>query len=395
MTAEERQAVLASLERGSAALHEAVLGVTEEQAARVSGSGKWSILQCAEHVAAVEDFLFSLIAGAQSTDAPAGNAQREAMILARGADRTNRRESPAEALPKGRFATLHEALENFQASRGRTIQFVNENEEELRSKIAMHPLMGPVNAMEILLLMAVHPERHARQIEEVKAALTNGSVNENVGKEASMEIHAPMGKIKSLKEFATHILIVTIGILIAFSLEGARESWREHVAVKETREILLAELTSDQEQLGKDLRQVRECNTQLDKIIAEMPGLAKSPIELNRRVGELRPGFYGLNTTAWESALSSNTLNYMERNERNHYVGAYFGLKAYREIQMSSAFASYNDVATYFPSHRSYATEAEEAEAERKLRVLKNEFWILDHFGQQITPDLQKALDSK
>jgi len=214
-------------------------------------------------------------------------------------------------------------------------------------------------------------------------------------KDASMDIHAPMGKIKSLKEFATHILIVTIGILIAFSLEGARESWREHAAVKELRESLRAELTSDQEQLGNDLRQVRQCNVQLDKMIAEMPGLAKSPQELNRRVGELRPGFYGLNTTAWESALSSNTLTFMDRNERNLFVGAYFGIKYYREISITSAMASYNDVATYFPSHRSYATDAEEAEAERKLRALRNEFGILNHLGQQIVPDLQKALDSK
>src|ERR1035438_6982160 len=113
-----------------------------------------------------------------------------------------------------------------------------------------------------------------------------------------MDIHAPMGKVKSLKELATHILIVTIGILIALGLEGIRESWREHIAVNELRESLRAELTSDQEQLGNDLNQVRQCNAQLDKMIAEMPGLAKSPAELNQWVGELRPGFYGFNTTA-------------------------------------------------------------------------------------------------
>jgi hypothetical protein len=209
-----------------------------------------------------------------------------------------------------------------------------------------------------------------------------------------MEIHAPGGKIESLKEFAKHILIVTIGILIALGLEGLRESWREHVAVNEIRESLRAELTSNQEQLGNDLRQVRQCNAQLDKMIAEMPGLAKSPEELNRRVGALGPGFYSFNTTAWESALSSNTLNYMERKERDRWVSAYVGIKYYQEISMT-ALTSFNDVATYFPSHRSYASVAEKAEAERKLRALKMEFWIMDHVGQQITPDIQKALDSK
>jgi hypothetical protein len=213
-------------------------------------------------------------------------------------------------------------------------------------------------------------------------------------KDSSMDIHAPIGRVESLKEFATHILIVTIGILIAFGLEGARDSWREHAAVKEVRESLRAELTDDQSQLGKDLNQVRQCNAQLDKMIAEMPGLAKSPAELNRRVGELGPGFYSFNTTAWESALSSNTLNYMERKERDHYVAAFEGIKQYQEVSRT-AFASFKDVATYFPSHRSYASVAEEAEAERKLRALRMEFWVLDNIGQQVIPDLQKALNSK
>jgi len=214
-------------------------------------------------------------------------------------------------------------------------------------------------------------------------------------KDSSMDIHAPMGKVESLKEFATHILIVTIGILIAFGLEGARESWREHVAVNEVRESLRAELTDDQSQLGKDLRQVRECNAQLDKMIAEMPGLAKRPAELNRRVGELGPGFYSFNTTAWESALSSNTLNFMERKERDRWVSAYGGIETYQKMSMTAALTSFNDVATYFPSHRSYAAVTEEAEAERKLRALKNEFAILDHLGKQIDPDLHKALSYK
>jgi|CZKF01.1.fsa_nt_gi hypothetical protein len=210
-----------------------------------------------------------------------------------------------------------------------------------------------------------------------------------------MDIHAPIGKLESFKEIAKHILIVTIGILIALGLEGLRESWREHVAVSELRESLRAELTSNKSQLENDLRQVRECNVQLDKMIAVMPGLAKSPAELNRRVDELKPGFYGFNTTAWESALSSNTLNYMERKERDRYVSAYVGIKQYQELSLTSALPIFNDVATYFPSHRSYTTDAEKAEAERKLRALKMEFWILDHIGKQITPEVQKALDSK
>jgi uncharacterized damage-inducible protein DinB len=170
MTEQESQAALTSLEKGSAELCASLEGVTEELAVRLPGAGRWSILQCVEHVATVEDFLFSLIQGAQRADAQAVNTQREALILARGADRTNKRESPAAALPQGRFATLQEALETFQTRRARTVEFVLTNKEDLRAQVAVHPLMGQVNCYEILLLAAMHPARHARQIEEIKAA---------------------------------------------------------------------------------------------------------------------------------------------------------------------------------------------------------------------------------
>ncbi len=242
---------------------------------------------------------------------------------------------------------------------------------------------------------SVPAEHYSEERGEVPA-LDSGSQQQVDPKDAPMEIHAPMGKVKSLKEFATHILIVTIGILIAFGLEGARESWREHVAVSELRKSLRAELTDDESQLGNDLRQVRLCNAQLDMMIAEMPELAKRPAELNRRVGELRPGFFDFNTTAWESALSSNTLNFMERKERDRWVSAYGGIEMYQKISMTGALPSFNDVITYFPSHRSYASVAEEAEAERKLRALRNEFAILDAgLGKQLGLAIKKALDSK
>ena len=51
-----------------------------------------------------------------------------------------------------------------------------------------------------------------------------------------MEIHAPHKPILTITEALVHLAIVTVGILIALSLEGARQ-WHEHRnLVAETRE---------------------------------------------------------------------------------------------------------------------------------------------------------------
>jgi hypothetical protein len=154
MTELERQEILASLERGQAAILDALRGVTEEMAVRAPGPEEWSIGECVEHVAVSERYLSSQILASQDSAAPQVNEQREARIAARGTDRTRRVESPAAARPKGRFSTLQAAAQDFVSSRELATQFVRSNGDDLRSKVASHPLFGTVNCSEMLLLLA-------------------------------------------------------------------------------------------------------------------------------------------------------------------------------------------------------------------------------------------------
>lgn len=171
METHERQEILATLGNGRKALLDALKGVPEDLAARIPAAGKWSILECVEHLAIAEDYLFSTIEEATSADAPARNDKREAAIMARGLDRTTPVESPQEGRPTGRFSTLAEALQHFVASRDRTIEFVKHYHLDPRSQMTQHPIIGTVNCYEVLLMMVVHPHRHSQQIREIRAAL--------------------------------------------------------------------------------------------------------------------------------------------------------------------------------------------------------------------------------
>jgi hypothetical protein len=174
MEAEERARLLAELESGRKALLDVLSGVTEEVAARRPAPERWSVIECVEHLAIAEDYLFSQIAASCCSDAPTlsmPSRNREALILSRGVDRTRPVQSPEGGRPTGRFATLREAVQYFLASRERTVRFVENCREDLRSKLTSHPIIGTVNCYENLLMMAVHPLRHSKQIEEIKTAL--------------------------------------------------------------------------------------------------------------------------------------------------------------------------------------------------------------------------------
>ncbi len=171
MTEQEKEEILAFMARGQAALRSALRGVSHEGSVRSPGPGRWSILQCMEHVAVTEGYLFAQVVSGELADVTLLNPEREARIKARGADRLHRVESPDICRPEGVFASVAEAFEQFRTERERTVEFVENSQEDLRFRIAMHPIIGKVNCCEMLFLMAVHPLRHAGQIEEIVASL--------------------------------------------------------------------------------------------------------------------------------------------------------------------------------------------------------------------------------
>jgi uncharacterized damage-inducible protein DinB len=146
--------------------------VDDSLARRKPVSGGWSILECVEHVAVAERFLLSRLTGASLSEQPPENQAREKWLAARAADRSRPIESPEEGRPAGRFERLSEALGDFERTRTETVRFVEEFADELRFRLTDHPLIpGPVNRMEILLLVAAHPARHAKQIAQTRAGL--------------------------------------------------------------------------------------------------------------------------------------------------------------------------------------------------------------------------------
>jgi uncharacterized damage-inducible protein DinB len=165
----DRQSLIAELQKSRAALLNSVAGLNEGDATTRAAADKWSILDCIEHVTAAETSLLRAITQATPADKVAGPSDLEEAILASGANRSRRFEAPEQARPKGRFASLGDATAGFESARERTLRFVESFDGDLRACTVQHPLRGTITGYECLLLLVVHPIRHAAQIEEIKA----------------------------------------------------------------------------------------------------------------------------------------------------------------------------------------------------------------------------------
>lgn len=165
----EKHSILRDLGAGRDALAQAVAGVDEALARRKPSPETWSILDCVEHTIETERYLLSRLRAAQSVEQPFEKSRREGKIAMLAADRTRKIEAPEPVHPRGRYETLAEALAAFDQVRAEVVDWVENCAGDPRRMLTEHPLIaGPVTCAETLAMMAAHPARHAKQIEEVR-----------------------------------------------------------------------------------------------------------------------------------------------------------------------------------------------------------------------------------
>jgi len=168
----ERREILRMLQEGGEALRASVAGIEEEDTVRRPAPDRWSVLECVEHVAASEAALLSRLREATPRDESHEDPVREAKLEGLARNRARRIEAPEQVRPTGNAKNLADALARFNTVRSETVHFVEQFGGDMRWWLALHPMIPrPVNCYEMLLLMALHPKRHAEQIEEIRAGL--------------------------------------------------------------------------------------------------------------------------------------------------------------------------------------------------------------------------------
>jgi DinB superfamily len=167
----EKATLLETLRRGGEAFLHSVVGVSEATSRLRPAESRWSVLECAEHVAVAEEVMLALATGKRKPR-NAEEPKRDGRILRSGTDRSMRFDASDQSRPRGRFSTLAEAVAHFQMVRERTLRLVQETSEDLRATEVTHPhhVVGVISTYECLLLMGSHAQRHALQIEEIKSS---------------------------------------------------------------------------------------------------------------------------------------------------------------------------------------------------------------------------------
>jgi hypothetical protein len=174
LTPEERNVALKSLQATHDAFLKSIAGLSEQQWKFKPAPDRWSVAEVSEHIAISESTIFALVQG-KIMASPAAPEKRaddkltDQQILTMIPDRSHKAQAPEFLKPTNRWATREELVAAFEKSRGATIDYVRNTNDDLRDHFGPHPALGTLDAYQWILLISAHSERHTKQIEEVKA----------------------------------------------------------------------------------------------------------------------------------------------------------------------------------------------------------------------------------
>jgi len=164
-----------------------------------------------------------------------------------------------------------------------------------------------------------------------------------------MEIHAPDKPILTVKETAVHLFIVTLGILIALSLEGLVE-WRHHRAlVREARANIATEIQDNRKELQKTLerfdlmyKHLSDAAEKVDAMAAAWDPSVAAALFVAPGEANVMYRYYvaDLRDASHATAQSTGALGYMDYVEVKAYADVYGFQNDYLRGQTTAATAT-------------------------------------------------------
>jgi DinB superfamily len=171
MTEKDREFAINQLKASREKFANAVAGLSETQLKFKSAPDRWSVAEVAEHITLSEDLIFNILTDkVLKTPATPDKESKitDDQVLAMVTDRSNKAQAPETLKPAGKWQNITETMQEFDKRRARTIEFVKTTNIDLRSHFSSSP-RGEIDALQFVLFLSGHVDRHVAQINEVKS----------------------------------------------------------------------------------------------------------------------------------------------------------------------------------------------------------------------------------
>jgi hypothetical protein len=138
-----------------------------------------------------------------------------------------------------------------------------------------------------------------------------------------LDVHPPTEPVHGWRDFFIHLATITIGLMIALSLEGCVE-WRHHRnLVHEAQASLQTEIAANAREVQKALDNVREEQKVLRQDVVMLRKIIANPRTPNQETPVIKFNLPSFDEVSWETAKSTGALSYMPYEQAHEYSELY------------------------------------------------------------------------
>jgi hypothetical protein len=138
-----------------------------------------------------------------------------------------------------------------------------------------------------------------------------------------IDVHPPHEPIHGWRDFFIHLATITIGLLIALSLEGCVE-WQHHRhLVHEAEMSLRDEIKTNESRLASVLSDVHKQQNTLKQDVVVLDQRIKDPATKNHQEMSISFRIVGFDNVSWKTAQNTGALAYMPYDRAQEYAEIY------------------------------------------------------------------------
>jgi hypothetical protein len=137
-----------------------------------------------------------------------------------------------------------------------------------------------------------------------------------------LDVHAPERGIGGFRDFAIHLLTITIGLLIALALENAAEALHHRHDRKEAEALIRQEIASNRDDIKQGEAQFKTEMDGMNRVMQTLEAMSQG------QPGKLQESDFlfhqaPIQDSAWRTASTTGVVNYMPYEEVQRFSDAY------------------------------------------------------------------------
>jgi hypothetical protein len=208
------------------------------------------------------------------------------------------------------------------------------------------------------------------------------------------DAHRPDGPVHHWRSLVAQLLVTTVGLLIALSLDGIVE-WQHHrELVRDAETSLYGEIAANAQAMGKLLTDLQKNQDALKHDVAVLKILIATKKLPDDTKMDIAYGIRMFNNVSWKTAQSTGALSYMPYDQAKEYAGIYALQDLLTQSEQQAARDAIISLAPFLNDQKNDADPTpEQADTiKQKIEVLQGQLLLVASLMQGLDSEYKTFL---